>query len=118
MEFDGVVVLKTGTGALRRWVLVALRLRLDGKREIIDFRLVAGESATEWEKFLADLYRRGLAGEGLDMICVDGGAGLLAGLPSVFHSIPVQRCRQDAGTSSIRFAEPISPRPNGPCTRS
>ena len=26
----------------------------------------------------SDLYRRGLIGEGLDMICVDGGTGLLA----------------------------------------
>ena len=26
------------------------------------------------------------------MICVDGGAGLLAALPGVFHAIPVQRC--------------------------
>ncbi len=26
------------------------------------------------------------------MICVDGGAGLLAALPSAFHGIPVQRC--------------------------
>ena len=26
------------------------------------------------------------------MICVDGGAGLLAALPTVWHGIPVQRC--------------------------
>ncbi len=38
------------------------------------------------------LYRRGLTGEGLHMICVDGGSGLLAALPSVLHGIPVQRC--------------------------
>ncbi len=44
---------KTGAGALRRPVLVALGLRPDGKKEIIDFRLAASESAAEWEKFLA-----------------------------------------------------------------
>jgi putative transposase len=71
---------------------VALGLRPDGKKEIIDFRLAGSESAAEWEQFLADLYRRGLTGERLDMICVDGGSGLLAALPSVFHGIPVQRC--------------------------
>jgi putative transposase len=93
LMLDGVVLArKTGAGALRRPVLVALGLRPDGKKEIIDFRLAAGESAAEWEKFLADLYRRGLTGEGLDMICVDGGSGLLAALPSVFDGIPVQRC--------------------------
>jgi putative transposase len=93
LMLDGVVLArKTGAGALRRPVVVALGLRHDGKKEIIDFRLAASESAAEWENFLADLYRRGLTGEGLDMICVDGGAGLLAALPSVFHGIPVQRC--------------------------
>jgi putative transposase len=93
LMLDGVVLArKTGAGALRRPVLVALGLRPDGRKEIIDFRLAGSESAAEWEQFLADLYRRGLTGEGLDMICVDGGSGLLAALPSVFHGIPVQRC--------------------------
>ena len=87
---DGVVLArKTGAGALRRPVLVALGLRQDGKKEVIDFRLARGESAAEWERFLDDLYKRGLAGEGLDMICVDGGSGLSATLPRV---LPVQRC--------------------------
>lgn len=93
LMLDGVVLArKTGAGALRRPVLVALGLRPDGKKEVIDFRLAASESAAEWEQFLTDLYRRGLTGEGLDMICVDGGAGLLAALPNVLHGIPVQRC--------------------------
>jgi putative transposase len=93
LMLDGVVLArKTGAGALRRPVLVALGLRHDGKKEIIDFRLAASESAAEWEQFLADLYRRGLTGEGLDMICVDGGSGLLAALPRIFNGIPVQRC--------------------------
>ena len=93
LMLDGVVLArKTGAGALRRPVLVALGLRRDGKKEVIDYRLARGESAAEWERFLADLYRRGLTGEGLDMICVDGGAGLLAALPMVYDRIPVQRC--------------------------
>ena len=90
---DGVVLSrKTGAGALRRPVLVALGLRRDGKKEVIDFRLAGSESAVEWELFLNDLYKRGLTGEGLDMICVDGGAGLIAALPMVYDRIPVQRC--------------------------
>jgi hypothetical protein len=48
-----------------------LGLRHDGKKEVIDFRLACGESAAEWGRFLADLYQRGLTGEGLDKICVD-----------------------------------------------
>ena len=78
LMLDGVVLARnTGAGALRRPVLVALGLRPDGKKEVIDFRLAASESAVEWERFLTDLYRRGLTGEGLEMICVDGGTGLL-----------------------------------------
>jgi transposase-like protein len=93
LMLDGVVLArKTGAGALKRPVLVALGLRPDGKKEIIDFRLAGSESALEWERFLSDLYRRGLTGEGLDMICVDGGKGLLKALPIVLPQIPVQRC--------------------------
>lgn len=90
---DGVVLSrKTGAGALKRPVLVALGLRPDGRREIIDFRLARAESAAEWEDFLTDLLRRGLTGAGTEMICIDGGSGLLAALPSVYPAIPVQRC--------------------------
>ena len=50
LMLDGVVLSrKTGAGALRRPVLVALGLRHDGKKEIIDFRLAASESAAESE---------------------------------------------------------------------
>jgi len=93
LMLDGVVLArKTGAGALRRPVLVALGLRQDGKKEVIDFRLAQSESAAEWERFLDDLYKRGLVGEGLDMICVDGAKGLIAALPMVYDKIAVQRC--------------------------
>ena len=93
LMFDGVVLSrKTGAGALKRPVLVVLGLRPDGRKEIVDYRLARAESAAEWERFLDDLYARGLTGEGLEMICVDGGQGLLAALPTAYHGIPVQRC--------------------------
>jgi putative transposase len=91
--FDGVVLSrKSGAGALRRPVLVALGIRPDGKKEIIDFRLAPGESALAWEAFLNDLYRRGLKGEGVELIITDGGSGLLAALPLVYSQVPLQRC--------------------------
>jgi len=93
LMLDGVVLArKTGAGALRRPVLVALGLRPDGKKEVIDFRLAGSESAAAWELFLTDLDRRGLTGDSLDMICIDGGSGLKAALPVVFPGLPVQRC--------------------------
>lgn len=93
LMLDGVVLSrKTGAGAIRRPVLVALGVRPDGKKEVIDFRLAKSESAAEWERFLTDLFRRGLIGKGVEMICVDGGAGLLAALPVAYPGIAVQRC--------------------------
>lgn len=93
LMLDGVVLArKTGAGALRRPVLVALGMTLDGRKEIIDFTLARAESASAWETFLGDLIKRGLTGKGLEMICIDGGAGLLAALPTAFPGIPVQRC--------------------------
>jgi putative transposase len=93
LVLDGVVLKrKTGAGALARPVLVALGLRPDGKKEIIDFRLATAESGAQWERFLGDLVRRGLTGERLEMLCVDGGSGLLAALPTAFPEVPVQRC--------------------------
>jgi putative transposase len=93
LMLDGVVLARrTGAGAIRRPVLVALGLRPDGKKEVIDFRLAQSESAAEWERFLGDLIRRGLVGDALEMICVDGGAGLLAALPTAYPGVPVQRC--------------------------
>jgi len=93
LMLDGVVLARrTGAGAVRRPVLVALGLRPDGKKEVIDFRLAQSESAAEWERFLGDLIRRGLVGDGLEMICVDGGSGLLAALLTAYPGVPVQRC--------------------------
>jgi putative transposase len=93
LVLDGVVLKrKTGAGALARPVLVALGLRPDGKKEVIDFRLAGAESAAQWEQFLGDLVRRGLTGERLEMLCVDGGSGLLAALPTAYPEVPVQRC--------------------------
>jgi transposase-like protein len=83
---------KTGIGAQKRSVLVALGIKSDGKKEIIDFRQVCGESQSAWEAFLHDLYRRGLEGQSLKVIIIDGGKGLKAALPLVYGDVPIQRC--------------------------
>lgn len=91
--FDGVVLKKkTGAGSAKRVVLVALGITHEGKKEVIDFRLAPGESQEAWESFFSDLYKRGLTGEGVELIVVDGGKGLLAACGLVYSSIPIQRC--------------------------
>jgi transposase-like protein len=93
LVLDGIVMRrKTGMGAQRRTMLVALGIKADGKKEIIDFRQVPGESQSAWEGFLNDLYQRRLEGHNLKLIVVDGGKGLLAALPLVYGHVPLQRC--------------------------
>lgn len=88
---DGIVMKrKTGAGVIARPVLVALGLKADGKKEIIDFRLAKSESGPEWEAFLTNLISRGLTG--MEVICADGGQGLISILPTVYPDIPLQRC--------------------------
>ena len=90
---DGIVIKrKTGAGTLSRPVLVALGIRHDGRKEIIDFRLAASESSAEWRVFLTDLVNRGLAGSRFEVICADGGAGLISILSEVYPHVPLQRC--------------------------
>ena len=92
LMLDGVVLArKTGLGALRRPVLAALGFHPDRRKEILNYRLATAESAAHWELFLSELYRRGLEGKCLEMICTDGGTGPLAALPTVYPIVAVQR---------------------------
>jgi transposase-like protein len=91
--FDGVVLKRrSGAGAQKRVVLVALGITPDGRKEVIDFLVAPGESQGAWEGFLNDLYRRGLSDEGLELIVTDGGKGLRAALPLVYPRVARGRC--------------------------
>jgi len=93
LVLDGVAIRRrTGAGALSQPVLVAMGIRGDGRKEILDFRMAPAESQASWEAFLTDLYERGLKGKGLELIATDGGQGLLAALPLVYPQVPEQRC--------------------------
>lgn len=88
---DGISIKrKTGAGTLTRPVLVALGIRPDGKKEVIDFYLAKAESGAAWSLFLTDLVTRGLPVP--EVICADGGEGLISILPEVFPHVPLQRC--------------------------
>jgi putative transposase len=91
---DGIYLkAKSPIKSKRRCVLVAYGIRHDGIRELIDFRLANhGESQIAWEVFLAQIQQRGLSGQGLDLICVDGNKGLWNAIDLAFPSIPKQRC--------------------------
>jgi putative transposase len=104
---DGIVMKrKTGLGAQKRTVLVALGIRPDGKKEVIDFYQAPSEKQAHWEAFLHDLYRRGLQGKNLKLIITDGGRGLLAALPFVYglHRISHAHNLRLAQQAAQRFA--------------
>jgi len=91
--FDGVVLKrKTGGGSKKLAILTALGITPGGKKEVIDFTIAQGESEGAWAKFFTDLVNRGLSGEGVELIVVDGGKGLLSALDLVYPQVPVQRC--------------------------
>jgi len=90
---DGIVLKKkTGFGAKKRVVLVAYGIRVDGKRELIDFMVTSAESERRWWRFLIGLWRRGISGESLSLVVTDGNAGLENAVDLVFPFVKRQRC--------------------------
>ena len=90
---DGIhLKVKDGVRYRKRVVLCAYGVRKDGRRELIDFMIVQGESETAWEGFLGDLYRRGLEGKELKLIVSDGSKGLEKALEIIYPRVLHQRC--------------------------
>ena len=81
-----------GSSVRKVAVLLARGIRLDGSRELVDFRPAPGERESAWEAFLSNLYRRGLTGEQTALFVHDGSDGLAGALDSVFGPGGRQRC--------------------------
>ncbi len=90
---DGIVLkTRSGFGAKKKAVLTAYGIRLDGKRELIDFLVTKHESEKNWEGFLNNLYRRGLTGDALGLVATDGNRGLENAVDTVYPQAKRQRC--------------------------
>jgi transposase-like protein len=90
---DGVYVRVKGTDKVQRKpILVAYVITQTGEKQLVGYRLAASESAAEWEAFLNDLYRHGLAGKALKLVITDGNPGLHTALATVYPYVPRQRC--------------------------
>lgn len=90
---------RQGGQVLDAAVLLALGVRVDGKREILGVSAKLSEAEVHWRDFLIDLKDRGL--HGVKLFVSDDHAGLKAARKAVFPSVPWQRCQfhlqQNAG---------------------
>jgi len=77
-----------------RRVLTAYGITMFGQRQLLDFVQAKGEPFEAWEGLLNSLYRRGLKGDNLKLICIDGAGGLHSALDVAYPHIPLQRCWQ------------------------
>jgi len=73
-------------------LLVAYGIRADGSRELLSFQKVASESALCWQHFLENLKMRGLKGNALKLIVMDGGKGLWQAVETVYPYVEHQLC--------------------------
>jgi putative transposase len=112
---DGVVLkVRDGQGKVRRRVvLVAYGITRGGRRELLGYRLAAGESEIAWTTFLQDLFLRGFEGRRLRLITTDGSTGLQAALALVFPHVPQQRC----WAHKLRNIADKVPKKEGSCVR-
>jgi putative transposase len=91
--FDGIWLKgRRATAVGKRIVLVCYGVNGGGRKELIDFMVVSSESRTDWEKFLWNLWRRGLEGKGTRLITADGCPGEQGALDTVYGGVPRQRC--------------------------
>jgi putative transposase len=91
---DGIVlkVRDNARKVRRRMILVAYGVTRAGLRRVLAYQFAQDESQSAWERFLQDLYQRGLQGKDLQLIVSDGGKGLQAALSFIFPHVLVQRC--------------------------
>ena len=85
--------MRDGTGkVVKRGVLVAYGITVQGRRELIARRLTEGGSEQGGTGFLPDLFLRGLQGRLLRLLVLDGSPGLRAALELVDPQGKIQRC--------------------------
>ncbi len=90
---DGITLkILYGAEYHKRKILVAYGITVFGQRKLLAFKQAKGESQNAWESLLWSLYERGLKGEHLKLIVMDGSAGLKAAAELVYPKANIQRC--------------------------
>ena len=90
---DGISVrIKYGVKAKRMVILTAYGIRKDGSRKLISFQLSKNESRAAYLAFLENLKVRGLKGNNLKLIIMDGATGLWSAIEEVYPQVAHQLC--------------------------
>lgn len=93
LVLDGITLkILYGAKYHKRKILVAYGITVFGQRKLLAFKQAKGESQNAWESLLWSLYERGLKGEHLKLIVMDGSAGLRAASELVYPEAKIQRC--------------------------
>lgn len=112
---DGIVLkVREARGPVRRRVvLVAYGITPGGRRELLGYRLVRGESEEAWTAFLQDFFLRGFEGRHRRLVTTDGSRGLKAAPALVYPQVPQQRC----WAHKLRNLADKVPKKEGSCVR-
>lgn len=87
-----VSVRRASGKAQRRVVLAVYGIDEQGRRELLDYRQAASESAAEWGRLLRSLIERGLDPEAVALVTADGAGGIAAAVAEAFPASAFQRC--------------------------
>ncbi len=87
---DGLWVTLSRPVKVKKVLLIALGVRVDGSKELLGFHLAPSESEACWWGFLSDLKHRGLLG--MSTIVSDGAAGLVKSIRGLYPRVGHQLC--------------------------
>jgi putative transposase len=90
---DGLWVSVRASGRARKRVVLAVYgIDEAGRRELLDYRQAASESAAEWGRLLTSLVARGLDPDAVVLVTADGAGGIAAAVAEAFPEAALQRC--------------------------
>ncbi len=78
--------------AQKRVVLAAYAIDEEGRRELLDYRQAASESAAAWGVLLRSLVERGLDPDLVRLVVADGAGGIAAAVAEALPEAVLQRC--------------------------
>ena len=92
LYLDGLWITISKPVKVKKVLLMALGIRLDGTKQLLSFQLAGSESEASWWGFISDLKQRGLAGENLEVIVSDDASGLVKAHRALYPRVPHQLC--------------------------